>query len=245
VGKVAVITGAARGIGFAVASRLAREGATVALLDRDEGELVQAAKKLEALQAKVLVIRTDVRMKDDVKRAMETASALGGLHILVNSAGITGRTNIRTAEVDPDDWENVFAVNIRGTFLTCKFALPVMESQRYGRIVNIASIAGKEGNASMAAYSASKAAVIGLTKTIGKEYAESGVTCNAVAPAVIRTDMVEALPQATVDYMTSKIPMRRCGTLDEISSLVAWIASDEASFTTAFTFDASGGRATY
>lgn len=205
-----------------------------------------AARLHSEYGARAFAFEIDVRERKSVDKVVrEAADKLGGLHILVNSAGVTGKTNVKTGEVDPDDWENVFAINSRGTFLMCRAALPLMQKENYGRIVNIASVAGKEGNAGMAAYSASKAAVIGLTKTIGKEYAETGITCNAVAPAVIFTDMVAALPKATVEYMTSKIPMRRCGTLDEIAALVAFIASREASFTTAFTFDATGGRATY
>ena len=136
-------------------------------------------------------------------------------------------------------------MNLSGIFLMCKAVLPQMRKQRYGRIINIASIAGKEGNAGMLAYSSSKAAVIGLTKVIGKEYAEEGITCNAIAPAVVRTPMVDAMPATQVKYMTDKIPMKRTGEIDEIASLAAFVASKDASFTTAFTFDATGGRATY
>jgi 3-oxoacyl-[acyl-carrier protein] reductase len=147
--------------------------------------------------------------------------------------------------VDPENFDAVFRVNVKGIFNGCKAVLPYMTKQGYGRIVNIASIAGKEGNAGMLAYSSSKAAVIGLTKTIGKEYAESGITCNALAPAVVRTQMVEDMPPEQVKYMTDKIPMKRCGTIDEIANLVAFIASPEASFTTGFCFDATGGRSVY
>jgi len=157
----------------------------------------------------------------------------------------TGLTGIKTSDVDPDNFDLVMSVNLRGIFLCCRAVLPIMARQNYGRIVNVASIAGKEGNAGMLAYSASKAAVIGLTKVIGKEYAETGITCNAVAPAVIRTAMVAALPTHQVEYMTSKIPMKRTGELREIAALIAFIASRAASFTTGFCFDATGGRATY
>ena len=163
----------------------------------------------------------------------------------VQCAGITGRTGIKAHEVDPANFDAVMAVNARGIFLGCRAVLPAMAARGYGRIVNIASVAGKEGNAGMVAYSASKGAVIALTKTVGKDYAETGITCNAVAPAVVRTAMVDAMPEEQVKYMTDKIPMKRCGTIAEIAGLVAFIASPEAAFTTGFTFDATGGRATY
>jgi 3-oxoacyl-[acyl-carrier protein] reductase len=156
-----------------------------------------------------------------------------------------GNTNIMTENVDPDNFDAVFKVNVRGIFNGCKAVLPYMREKGYGRIVNIASIAGKEGNAGMLAYSASKAAVIGLTKTIGKEYAETGITCNALAPAVVRTQMVEAMPPEQVKYMTDKIPMKRCGTIEEIAALVAFMASPDSSFTSGFCWDATGGRSVY
>lgn len=155
------------------------------------------------------------------------------------------RAGIKTHEVDAANWDFVMNVNAKGVFLGCKTVLPFMLKRSYGRIVNIASVAGKEGNAGMLAYSASKAAVIGLTKVVGKDYAETGITCNALAPAVVRTAMVDAMPAAQVAYMTEKIPMKRCGTIAEIAAMVAFIASPAASFTTGFTFDATGGRATY
>jgi 3-oxoacyl-[acyl-carrier protein] reductase len=167
----------------------------------------------------------------------------GRIDILVNSAGMTGRTNIKAHEVDPEDFARVFQLNAMGSFLVARAVLPHMLRRRYGRILLIASIAGKEGNAGMLAYSASKAAVIGMAKVMGKDYAESGVTINALAPAVIRTALVEALPKAQVDYMTDRIPMRRCGTLEEVADMVAFIVSPSASFTTGFTFDLTGGRA--
>jgi 3-oxoacyl-[acyl-carrier protein] reductase len=165
--------------------------------------------------------------------------------VLVQAAGITGRTGIKTHEVDAEDWARVLRVNLTGTFLCCRAALRLMLPRNYGRVVNIASVAGKEGNAGMAAYSASKAGVIGLTKSVGKEYAETGITCNAIAPAVVRTAMVDAMPEAQVRYMTDKIPMRRCGTIAEVAAMALFVASRECSFTTGFTFDATGGRATY
>eukprot|EP00700_Malawimonas_jakobiformis_P001926 EC722787.1.p1 GENE.EC722787.1~~EC722787.1.p1 ORF type:complete len:177 (+),score=10.01 EC722787.1:69-599(+) len=167
-GQVAAVTGAARGIGLAVATRLAREGASVAILDNDEAAATVAAKKISSeCSATVIPVHVDVRDRNSVSRAIERTVGLGRLDVGVNSAGVTGKTNIPTAQVDPDDWENVFAINSRGVFLMCRAALPFMERQKYGRLVNVASVAGKEGNASMSAYSASKAAVIGLTKVIG------------------------------------------------------------------------------
>lgn len=169
----------------------------------------------------------------------------GRIDILVQAAGIVGKTNVKTEYVDPDNFDAVFRVNVRGIFNGCKAALPYMRENNYGRIVNISSIAGKEGNAGMLAYSTSKAAVIGLTKTIGKEYAENRITCNCICPAVVRTQMVESMPPEQVKYMTDKIPMKRCGTIDEIAAMVLFMVSPEASFTTGFCFDATGGRSVY
>jgi 3-oxoacyl-[acyl-carrier protein] reductase len=181
-----------------------------------------------------------------VERAIaELTSDTGAIDILVNSAGITGTTNTKSHEVDASDVELVFRVNFFGSYYMSRAVIPGMLRQGYGRILHIASIAGKEGNAGMMAYSASKAAVIGMTKTQGKELAETGITVNALAPAVIRTPMVESLPPAQVTYMTDKIPMKRCGSLEEIAEMAAFIVSPETSFTTAFTFDLTGGRATY
>ena len=188
----------------------------------------------------------DVTDENSVQSAFNRVVAkLGRVDVLVQAAGITGITGINTEEVDASNFDLVYRINVKGIFLCCKHALRQMKAQGYGRIVNIASVAGKEGNAGMLAYSTSKAAVIGLTKVIGKEYAESGITVNCVAPAVVRTPMVAAMPKEQVKYMTDKIPMKRCGELTEISSLVAFIASREAAFTTAFRWDATGGRATY
>lgn len=170
---------------------------------------------------------------------------LGGVDVLVQSAGITGKTKMTTEDVDPSNFGLVMGVNCTGVFLGCRAVLKHMAAKGSGRIVNIASIAGKEGNAGMLAYSASKAAVIGMTKVMGKEYAETGVTVNAVAPAVVQTAMVDAMPAEQVKYMTDKIPMKRTGRIEEIAALVEFIASPAASFTTGFTFDATGGRATY
>ena len=242
-GQVAAITGAGAGLGLSIAKRLAAEGAQVALIDLKREPLDAAAA---AIGDRGRAFTCDVTDESEVGTVIgQIASDFGRIDILVNSAGVTGRTGIKTHEVEFDNFKFVFDVNVNGCFLTSRAVLPIMVKQGYGRILHIASIAGKEGNAGMLAYSASKAAVIGLTKVQGKEYAESGITVNALAPAVIRTAMVEALPEAQVNYMTDKIPMKRCGTLDEIANLSAFIVSPGASFTTGFTFDMTGGRATY
>ena len=241
--QVAVVTGAASGLGFAIAKRLASEGAQVAMCDMLKAQLNKAAKQIGA-NAKAYQL--DVTDEAQVaKVAKKIAKEFGRIDILVNSAGVTGKTGIKTHDVEFDNFKFVFDVNVNGCFLTSRAVLPTMLQQNYGRILHIASIAGKDGNAGMLAYSSSKAAVIGMTKVQGKEYAETGITVNALAPAVIRTAMVDALPEEQVKYMTDKIPMKRCGTLEEIANLVAFIVSPGASFTTGFTFDMTGGRATY
>ncbi|HVW20753.1 MAG TPA: SDR family NAD(P)-dependent oxidoreductase [Opitutaceae bacterium] len=242
-GQTAVITGGASGIGLAIARRLRAGGAFIAVVDFADKAFPELAKEFGAQGA---FVKADVTDEASVKAAVERiAQAQGRIDILINSAGITGKTNVKTHEVDAEDFDRVFRVNVKGPFLMAKHVLPVMLKHNYGRILHIASISGKEGNAGMLAYSASKAAVIGLAKVQGKEYAETGITVNAIAPAVVRTPMVEALPEAQVKYMTDKIPMKRCCTLDEIAAIAAFIVSRENSFTTAFTFDLSGGRATY
>lgn len=244
--QVALVTGGARGIGFGIARRLGGEGATVALLDRDETQLAAAAAELEAAGIAVQALTGDVTDQAQVDAAVgEVMARSGRLDVLVTCAGITGDTNLKTHQVAPEDFDRVMDLNVRGMYLCIRAVLPHMLKANYGRIVNIASISGKDGNAGMLAYSTSKAAVIGMTKVIGKEYAETGITCNAIAPAVVRTAMVDALPEEQVAYMTDKIPMHRTGEIEEIAAVVAFAASREASFTTGFTFDASGGRAVY
>lgn len=247
-GQVAVVTGAARGIGYAIALGLVNRGSRVCLVDLREADLAAAVKTLAkaAPNAEVMTYAMDVG-NADAGSAMVRAvtSRWDRLDVLVQAAGITGKTNLKTEEVDPADFDLVMRINLRGIFLLCRAVLPTMARQRYGRIVNIASVAGKEGNAGMLAYSTSKSAVIGLTKVIGKEYAEAGVTCNCLAPAVVRTEMVAAMPADQVKYMTDKIPMKRTGELDELTSMVCFIASKSCSFTTGFCFDATGGRSVY
>lgn len=241
--QVAIITGAASGLGFAIASKLSQEGVKLALLDFNGDKLHQIESQMMT-QTKCFIL--DITDEKQVKATVEEIiSHFGQIDILVNSAGITGETSIRSHQTDTDDVRNVFDVNFFGSYFTSKHVLPYMLNHNYGRILHIASIAGKEGNVGMVAYSASKAAVIGMAKVQGKEYAETGITVNAIAPAVVQTAMVDALPDEQVKYMADKIPMKRFGTLDEVANLVGYIVSPSNSFTTGFTFDLSGGRATY
>jgi NAD(P)-dependent dehydrogenase (short-subunit alcohol dehydrogenase family) len=240
--QVAIVTGAASGLGLAIAKRLASEGAKVAMLDMSRN----LAAVAEESGAGFTAFAVDVTNENQINGVVaEIADRFGRIDILVNSAGVTGKTGIKSHQIELSDFRFVFDVNVTGSFLTSRAVLPHMLARQYGRILHIASIAGKEGNAGMLPYSASKAAVIGMAKVQGKEYAENGITVNALAPAVIRTPMVDALPEAQVKYMTDKIPMKRCGTLEEIAQMAAFIVSPEASFTTGFTFDMTGGRATY
>jgi NAD(P)-dependent dehydrogenase (short-subunit alcohol dehydrogenase family) len=245
-GQVAVVTGGATGLGHAIAQRLAQEGARVVLFDRDGDEAARVARELAPGGATAEAMAVDITDETAVARGFAAvAEKHGGLHIAVNSAGIVGPNGRPITEVAATEFDEVIRVNLRGSFLVTKYALPPMLKAGYGRVLLIASISGKEGNAGMAAYSTSKAGVIGLAKAVGKEFAESGVTINALAPAVVRTKMVDAMVPEQVKYMTDKIPMKRCGTLDEVAAMAAWICSREASFSTGFTFDLSGGRATY
>jgi NAD(P)-dependent dehydrogenase (short-subunit alcohol dehydrogenase family) len=242
-GQVAIVTGAASGLGLAIAKKLHAEGGDVALLDLNDAALEKAANEVGASAAAFPI---DLTKQEQVENVVgQIAERFGRIDILVNSAGVTGATNIKSHEVDPANLRMVFDVNFMASFFTARAVLPFMLKQNYGRILHIASVAGKEGNAGMLAYSASKAAVIGMTKVQGKEYAETGITINALAPAVIQTPMVEVMPPEQVKYMTDKIPMKRCGTLDEIAHMAAFIVSPETGFTTGFTFDMTGGRATY
>lgn len=242
-GQVAVVTGAASGLGLAIATKLHADGAQVAMLDLNEAALNEVASELGAGS---MVFTLDLTNETQVTNVVnQVGERYGRIDILVNSAGVTGATNIKTHEVETANLRFVFDVNFMASFFTSRAVLSWMLKQNYGRILHIASVAGKEGNAGMLAYSASKAAVIGMTKVQGKEYAESGITVNALAPAVIQTPMVDAMPETQVKYMTDKIPMKRCGTLDEIAHMAAFIVSPGTSFTTGFTFDMTGGRATY
>ena len=241
--RTAVITGGADGLGFAVAQRLNSLGVRVALLDMNAGKLEKAS---ETLGNGALGIVADVGNQQAVEQAITAIMAqTGRIDILINCAGITGQTNLKSHEVDPADFDRVMRVNVNGCLNTSRAVLPHMLTQGFGRILHFASIAGKEGNAGMLAYSTSKAAVIGMTKVQGKEYAGTGITVNAIAPAVIFTELHTTMPEEQIKYMTDKIPMKRCGTKDEVAAMVEFIVSPEASFTTGFTFDLTGGRATY
>ncbi|MGV3539345.1 MAG: SDR family NAD(P)-dependent oxidoreductase [Rufibacter sp.] len=243
-GQVAIVTGAASGIGLAISKKLLLDGARVALLDINGEELtVQFA---DYTTSTVIIFPFDITEQALVDEAVaRVAQEWGQIDILVNCAGITGITNGKSHEVSTANLKKVFDLNFMSSFYTAKAVLPHMLEKNYGRILHVASIAGKEGNAGMLAYSASKAAVIGMTKVQGKEYAETGITINAIAPAVIRTPLVDSMPDEQVKYMTDKIPMKRCGTLEEAANLASYIVSRKNSFTTGFTFDLTGGRATY
>ena len=222
-----MVTGGMSGIGEAVAKRIAAEGGKVVIWDVNGG------------------IKTDIANFNSVLQSTEqTISQIGGIDILVNSAGITGPT-VPVTEFPIEGWVQTIAINLNGTFFTNKAAVPYMVAQNYGRIVNIASIAGKEGNPNASAYSASKAGVIGFTKSLAKELAKTNITVNAVTPAAVHTPIFDQMPQAHIDFMLAKIPKARFGTVNEVASLVCWLASEECSFSTGAVFDISGGRATY
>jgi NAD(P)-dependent dehydrogenase (short-subunit alcohol dehydrogenase family) len=241
-GRSAVITGGASGIGLAVAQRLAAGGATVALWDRDPSALAAAKATLpEATRT----LNVEVADANAVARAAETTAVdLGRIDILVCSAGITG-PNVPVWDYPVDRWRQVIDVNLNGLFYCNRAIVPVMIANDYGRIVNIASVAGKEGNPNASAYSTSKAGVIGLTKSLGKELAKTGIRVNCVTPAAVRTAIFNQMTQQHIDFMLTKIPMGRFGTVDEVASLICWLASEECSFSTGAVFDISGGRATY
>ena len=237
--RVAVVTGGARGIGFAAAERCAKSGAKVALWDRDGAE--EAATRI----AGALGCRVDVTDERSVASALaDTERRLGPVDILVASAGIAG-PNATVADYPVDAWRQVIEVDLTGVFICCRAVVPGMVKRNYGRIINIASVAGKEGNPNAAPYSAAKAGVMALTKSLGKELAQTGVRVNCITPAAVRTAIFDQITQQHIDYMLSKIPMGRFGTVEEIAAMIAWLASEECSFSTGAVFDLSGGRATY
>jgi NAD(P)-dependent dehydrogenase (short-subunit alcohol dehydrogenase family) len=240
-GQVAVVTGGGQGIGAAICRRLAAAGARVGVLDRETQPAQTLADELGGL-----AVTANVTAEAEIQRAIAQVEAkLGPVSILVNNAGITGRS-APVWELSQQEFDIVLAVNVTGVFLCSKAVIPGMISRQYGRIVNIASVAGKEGNPNLGPYSASKAAVIGLTKSMAKELVGKGnITVNSISPAVIATPILEGLPQSTIDYMVSRIPMGRVGKPEEVAALVQFLVSAEASFTTGQCYDISGGRSTY
>ena len=243
-GRVAVITGGAQGIGYATAERMLASGASVVLWDIDAARLDQAVAAL-ASRGPVSTDRVELTEEDSVAAAAAaTLARHGRIDILVNNAGITGG-NAPTWELDPAVWRRVVEVNLIAPFLACRAVVPQMIAQGYGRIVNIASVAGKEGTPNASHYSASKAGLIGLTKSLGKELATKGVLVNAVAPAAARTAIFDQMAPEHIAFMLGKIPMGRLVTVEEVAAMVCWLASEESSFSTGAVFDLSGGRATY
>jgi NAD(P)-dependent dehydrogenase (short-subunit alcohol dehydrogenase family) len=240
-GRTAVVTGGASGLGLEVAKRIVAEGGKVCLWDLNAESLAQGLSETGATH----IIALDVSDPKAVEAAAADAqAALGKIDILVNSAGITGATHT-VIGYPIDSWKKVMDVNVNGLFYCCRFIAPTMVENGYGRIVNISSVAGKEGNPNASSYSASKAAVLGFTKSLGKELATKGVIVNAVTPATFDSPILQGVPQSHIDYMRSKIPMDRLGKATEIAAAVCWLASEECSFTTASTLDTSGGRTTY
>ena len=240
----AIVTGGAQGIGRAIAERLLDSGAAVAVWDRDEAVLAEALPALSA-RGRVAAIEADVTESESVVSAVaETRARLGGFEILVNNAGISG-PNVPTWEYPLEAWHEVLAIDLTGVFHCCRAVVPHLIAQNYGRVVNIASVAGKEGNPNAPAYSAAKAGVIALTKSLGKELAGYDISVNCVTPAAARTRIFDQMTQSHIDYMLSKIPRGRFVEVAEVAAMVAWLASRDCSFTTGGVFDLSGGRATY
>lgn len=241
-GRHAVITGGAAGLGFAIARRLLASGASVTLWDLDGQALVRAAGELGA---GVHTVAVDVCDHASVVRAVQqTVANVPAIDVLVNCAGITG-PNVKVWDYPPEQWQQVIQVNLTGLFHCCREVVPLMRERNYGRIVNIASVAGKDGNPNASAYSASKAAVIALTKSLGKELADTGVRVNCVTPAAVKTAIFEQMTPEHIAFMLSKIPMGRFGTPEEVAAMVGWLCTEECSFSTGAVFDLSGGRSTY
>lgn len=242
-GRSAIVTGGASGIGLAIVQRLAASGANVAIWDMNDAALDAAAASVPG--ARVQKVKVDVTRFDQVEAAFQsTVAAFGKVDAMVNSAGVAGR-NASVIDYPVDEWLRVFDINMNGVFYCCKAAAKHMAANGYGRIVNIASIAGKEGNPMASAYSASKAGVIGLTKSLGKELAKNNITVNCVTPAAVKTPIFDQVEQFHIDFMLSKIPMGRFGLVEEIAAMVSWLCTEDCSFTTGGVFDLSGGRATY
>lgn len=245
-GQVAIISGGADGLGKGIAARIASEGCKVVLFDINDSLLNQTVKDFQNLGYEAEGMTVDISFEEAVEKSIaQVDKQFGKIDIMVNAAGIIGPTAIKITDYKTDDFENICNINLKGTFLMTKYAVKAMEKNNYGRILLLASIAGKEGNPFMVGYSATKAGVIGLVKGIGKEYAETGITVNGLAPAVIKTAMNEKTAPEQLAFLTSKIPMKRLGTIEEVAAMSAWIVSKESTFTTGFVFDLSGGRATY
>lgn len=241
-GQVAVVTGGAQGIGFAIAKRLIDSGAEVSLWDMNAAVLEEAAKALGPSASGKTVDITDLPALE--RAHAEVEKGVGPVSILVNSAGIAGN-NAPLEEYDPDEWRRVVEINLNGTFYVNRVVIPSMKARNYGRIVNISSVAGKEGNPNLSAYSAAKAGVIGLTKSLGKELAKHDIAVNAITPATAKTRILDTLTQEFIEYMLTRIPRGRFLEVEEAAAMVAWLVSKENSFTTASAFDLSGGRTTY
>ena len=243
--KIAVITGAAQGFGYAIAKRFSASGCKVIPIDKDEAELNSAIKNEDIKSNVVDYFTTDITDFELVNKTINSIfDKHGSIDIFVNNAGIAG-PSYKTWEYPNDDWNLVVDIDLNGTFNCCKAVIPFMIKKNYGRIINIASIAGKEGNPNASAYSAAKAGVIALTKSLGKELAEYDIAVNCVTPAAAKTRIFDQISQEHIDYMLSKIPRKRFVLVDELASMVSWLASKENSFTTGAVFDISGGRATY
>ena len=244
--KIAIITGGANGIGRGIAQRMGKEGATVILFDRNQGRLKRTIEEFEKNGIKVYGYKLDVSSSSQVSQAVtKVEKRWGRIDILIHSAGIVGPTNTKITDFSDSDFDAVYKVNLKGAFLVTKYTMRVMHKAGKGRILLISSIAGKEGNPGMVGYSATKAGVIGLVKSVAKEYATSNITVNGLAPAVIQTSMNSSTSSEQLAYMTSKIPMQRLGTVEEVAAMSCFIVSDENSFSTGFIYDISGGRATY
>lgn len=244
--QVAVVSGGAEGLGKAIALRLGKEGAKLVLFDLNSLQLEKTLQEFKSEGVTAIGVKVNIAFEEEVKQGYSAAfDAFGRIDVMVNSAGIVGPTSTSILDYDVADYDKVYQVNLRGAFLMSKYALQYMTKQKYGRVLLIASIAGKEGNPFMAGYSSTKAGVIGLVKGLGKEFAEKGITVNGLAPAVIKTAMNEHTAPDQLAYMTSKIPMNRLGTVTEVAAMSSYIVSGENSFSTGFVYDISGGRATY
>ena len=241
--RVAIVTGGAQGFGLAITERFIDSGASVVIWDIDEKEIKKAINKIQSNKVSYQIV--DVSDHDSIKKNLkETENKLKKIDIFINNAGITG-PNVTLEKYPIDDWRKVIELNLNSVFYCCKEVVPYMLKNNYGRIVNIASIAGKEGNPNASAYSTSKAGVIGLTKSLGKELAENNIAVNCVTPAAAKTRIFDQMTQEHINYMLSKIPRKKFAKVDELASLVTWLSSEENSFSTAAVFDLSGGRATY